>query len=65
MKMDEKEKEFLNKIADEITKKAEEIRKYIEVNDITGIWLVSISIGSILNQLDNFINEKRELEKRG
>jgi cell division protein ZapA (FtsZ GTPase activity inhibitor) len=64
MKMDEKEKEFLNKIADEITKKAEEIRKYVEVNDITGIWLVSISIGSILNQLDNFINEKRELEKR-
>jgi hypothetical protein len=58
--MNENEKQFVKKIADELIEGAKKLKEYAETEDITGIWLTNINLSKLVNQLDGFIEEKRK-----
>jgi len=61
----EKDRKFLIRIASELESKAKVLRKYAENNDYYGVWLTSITLSSLLEHLEEFIEEKRKQKNEG
>ena len=63
--MFEKDRKFVIRIANELENKAKALRRYAENNDYYGIWLTSIALDSLIDSLNNFVEEKRRGDDNG
>ena len=55
----EQDRKFVNKVAEELIEKAQKLKKFSESNDLAGIWLTSIALDSLIDQLNNFVERRR------
>jgi len=60
----EKDRKFLIRIANELESKAKALRKYAENNDYYGVWLTSLTLSTLLEHLDEFVEEKRKQKSK-
>jgi len=60
----EQDKKFVNKVAEELIEKARKLKKFSENNDYYGIWLASIALDSLIDSLNNFVEEKRKQKSK-
>ena len=58
----ERDKKFVNKIADELEDKAKALRRHAEDGDYYGIWLASLALSTLIEHLEDFVEEKRKQE---
>jgi len=56
----ERDKKFVNKIADELEDKAEALRRHAEDGDYYAIWLTSLALSTLIEHLEDFVEEKRK-----
>jgi len=60
----EQDRKFVNKVAEELIEKAQKLKKLSESDDYYGIWLTSIALDSLIDSLNNFVEEKRKQKSK-
>jgi len=59
-KISEEDRRFVENIANELREKADVLEKFAETNNISGIWLTTIRIGTLVDYLRDFVEEKKK-----
>ena len=56
----EQDKKFLNKVVEELIEKAQKLKEFSESDDYYGVWLTSLALSTLVEHLEEFVEEKRK-----